>query len=91
MRGARDAEVGDRAPQVDRLRVFFNHPGYIETEMNTEAMSGPLGEFLRRRVPTGGAGATQDVARLVASLVAEDIPFLTGETIYLDGGHGMAH
>jgi len=33
----------------------------------------------------------QDVARLVAMLFAEDIPYLTGETIYLDGGQGMAH
>jgi hypothetical protein len=31
------------------------------------------------------------VARLVASLLGEDNPFLTGETIYLDGGQGMAH
>jgi hypothetical protein len=31
------------------------------------------------------------VARLVAAIFGEDIPFLTGETIYLDGGQGMAH
>ncbi len=24
------AEVGDGAPQIDKLRVFYNHPGYIE-------------------------------------------------------------
>jgi ferrochelatase len=24
-------EVGPAAPQIDKLRVFFNHPGYIET------------------------------------------------------------
>ena len=24
------AEVGSRAPQIDKLRVFFNHPGFIE-------------------------------------------------------------
>jgi ferrochelatase len=24
------AEVGEGAPQVDKIRVFFNHPGYIE-------------------------------------------------------------
>lgn len=24
------AEVGEGAPQVDKLRVFYNHPGYIE-------------------------------------------------------------
>lgn len=27
---AAQAEVGDQAPQIDKLRVFFNHPGFIE-------------------------------------------------------------
>lgn len=27
---AAQAEVGENAPQVDKLRVFFNHPGFIE-------------------------------------------------------------
>jgi hypothetical protein len=42
-------------------------------------------------VPTGGPGSTAEVARLVAALFTEDIAFLTGETIYIDGGQGMAH
>jgi enoyl-[acyl-carrier-protein] reductase (NADH) len=29
------------------------------------------------------------VARLVAALFADETAFLTGETIYLDGGHGI--
>jgi len=52
---------------------------------------GPLRAFLEARVPTGGPGSVQDVARLVAMLFSEDIPYLTGETIYLDGGQGIAH
>lgn len=33
-------EVGDDAPRVDKLRVFFNHPGFIEpmAELTREAM-----------------------------------------------------
>jgi hypothetical protein len=31
------------------------------------------------------------VARLVAALFTERIGYLTGETIYIDGGHGMSH
>ncbi len=73
------------------IRVLDVAPGYIETELNAEAMKGPLRAFLQGRVPTGGPGTPRDVARLVASLFGEDIPFLTGETIYLDGGQGMAH
>ena len=74
-----------------KIRVLNVAPGYIETELNAEAMKGPLRPFLQARVPTGGPGTTADVARLVAALFSEDIPFLTGETIYVDGGQGMAH
>jgi NAD(P)-dependent dehydrogenase (short-subunit alcohol dehydrogenase family) len=74
-----------------KIRVLNVAPGYIETELNAQAMKGPLRTFLESRVPTGGPGGTGDVARLVAALFTEDIPFLTGETIYLDGGQGMAH
>jgi hypothetical protein len=42
-------------------------------------------------VPVGGPGSADDVARLVAMLFGEDLPFLTGETIYIDGAQGMAH
>ncbi|MGA8007548.1 MAG: SDR family oxidoreductase [Burkholderiales bacterium] len=75
-----------------KIRVLDVAPGYIETELNAEAMKkGALRAFLEARVPTGGPGRVEDVARLVAALLSEDLPFLTGETIYLDGGQGMAH
>jgi NAD(P)-dependent dehydrogenase (short-subunit alcohol dehydrogenase family) len=75
-----------------KIRVLDVAPGYIETELNAEAMNkGALRAFLEARVPTGGPGGVEDVARLVAALFSEDVPFLTGETIYLDGGQGMAH
>jgi ferrochelatase len=35
------AEVGDEAPQVDKLRAFYNHPGFVEplVELVGEALS----------------------------------------------------
>jgi ferrochelatase len=30
---AAQAEVGEGAPQIDKLRVFFNHPGFIEPKV----------------------------------------------------------
>jgi len=75
-----------------KIRVLDVAPGYIETELNAEAMQkGALRTFLEARVPTGGPGRVADVARVVAALFSEDIPYLTGATIYLDGGQGMAH
>jgi NAD(P)-dependent dehydrogenase (short-subunit alcohol dehydrogenase family) len=74
-----------------KIRVLDVAPGYIATELNAEQMKGPLAEFLMARVPVGGPGSAEEVARLVAMLFAEELPFLTGETIYIDGAQGMAH
>jgi NAD(P)-dependent dehydrogenase (short-subunit alcohol dehydrogenase family) len=73
------------------IRVLDVAPGYIETDLNRDAFKGPLREFLARRIPGGTHGTPQDIARLVAAIFSEDIPFLTGETIYVDGGQGIAH
>ena len=74
-----------------KIRVLDVAPGYIETELNAESMKGPLRAFLESRIPGKRPGTAAQVARLVASLFGEDNAFLTGETIYLDGGQGMAH
>jgi hypothetical protein len=38
--------------------------------------------------PLAMPGTTHEVARLVGALFSEKIGFLTGETIYIDGGQG---
>jgi NAD(P)-dependent dehydrogenase (short-subunit alcohol dehydrogenase family) len=74
------------------IRVLDVAPGYIETDLNRDALTkGPLHDFLVKRIPGGRHGTAKEVARLVAAIFSEDIPFLTGETIYLDGGQGIAH
>ncbi len=74
------------------IRAVNIAPGYIETDLNrNELSSGPLHNFLAKRIPGGKAGTVHDVARLVSAIFSEDIPFLNGETIYLDGGQGIAH
>ena len=45
-------------------------------------------DYLRTSIPVGRAGEPGEVAKLVGSLIEDDIQFLTGETIYIDGGQG---
>lgn len=74
------------------IRVMTVAPGYIETDLNKDFLaSGKVRAFLASRIPVGGPAGAEQVARLIASLFDEDNSFLTGETIYLDGGQGMAH
>lgn len=74
------------------IRVLDVAPGYIATDLNREALEDTrMRDYIRRRVPVRRAGAPDEVARLVGMLFEADIGFLTGETIYLDGGHGIGH
>lgn len=74
------------------IRVMTVAPGYIETDLNKDFLaSEKTRAFLASRIPVGGPAKADEVARLITCLFDENLPFLTGETIYLDGGQGIAH
>ena len=74
------------------IRVLDVAPGYIETDLNRDYLaSDKVKSWLSRRIPVGRPGRIEEVARLVAVLYQENIGFLTGETIFMDGGQGHNH
>jgi NAD(P)-dependent dehydrogenase (short-subunit alcohol dehydrogenase family) len=74
------------------ITVLNVAPGYIETNLAPDFWEDERSKkWISRRVPVGRHGSSEEVARLVAALFDEKIPFLTGETIYIDGGHGINH
>ncbi len=74
------------------ITVLNVAPGYVETNLAPAFWKRESTErWLKRRVPVGRPGRSEEVGRLVAMLFEEKIPFLTGETIYIDGGHGINH
>jgi NAD(P)-dependent dehydrogenase (short-subunit alcohol dehydrogenase family) len=74
------------------IAVLDVAPGYIVTDLNRDTiLEGPLRAYLEKRIPGGEPGTADDVGRLVASLYALNLSFLSGETIYIDGAQGVAH
>lgn len=74
------------------INVVNVAPGYIATDLNKDFLErDSIKKWLAKRVPVGMPGSADQVAALVGSLFAENNRFLTGETIYLDGGQGMNH
>ncbi len=74
------------------IRVLDVAPGYVVTDLNRASLeSGPLREYIEKRIPGRRPGTVEHIARLVGAIYSEDIPFLTGETIYIDGGQGIAN
>ncbi|MFJ4048919.1 MULTISPECIES: SDR family NAD(P)-dependent oxidoreductase [Pseudomonas] len=74
-----------------QIRVLTVAPGYIETDLNRDFLHAEkTRDYLASRIPVGGPAQAQEVANLIGLLFAEPLPYLTGETLYLDGGQGMA-
>jgi len=69
------------------IRVVGVGPGTIDTDM---IHTGFVSDFTERailaRTPIGRYGAASEVAAVVAFLASDDASYITGETIYPDGG-----
>ena len=67
-------------------------PGYIKTDLNRDYLEREkVQAWMAKRIPVGEPATANDVARFVGGLFVENVKYLTGETIYIDGGHGMNH
>jgi acetoacetyl-CoA reductase len=63
-------------------------PGYVDTEM-VRAVPPDVLEKIIARIPVGRLGKTEDIARAVLFLVADDADFITGSTLSVNGGQQM--
>lgn len=76
----------------DGISVVNIAPGYIETDLNRDFLAREkVRKWMETRLPVKRPGSPEEVARLVGAVFTERIGFLTGETIYIDGGQGMNH
>jgi 3-oxoacyl-[acyl-carrier protein] reductase len=70
-------------------------PGFIVTEMTAqlaERLGTSLEDFTQERAattPVRRAGTPADIAAVIAFLASDDASFLTGQTIYVDGGRRL--
>lgn len=69
------------------IRVNCVAPGSIPTNINREYYSHPENlERTLKRIPLGRQGRPEEIARVVLFLASEDASYITGQTIYVDGG-----
>jgi NAD(P)-dependent dehydrogenase (short-subunit alcohol dehydrogenase family) len=70
------------------IRVNAIGPGTIATELARKAVLGsPAAErAIMSRTPLGRLGEPDEVAKVAVFLASEDASYLTGQTIYPDGG-----
>jgi NAD(P)-dependent dehydrogenase (short-subunit alcohol dehydrogenase family) len=69
------------------IRVVGVGPGTIMTDMVAGAFVNSAGHHaILSRTPLGRYGQPSEIAAVVAFLASDDASYLTGETVYVDGG-----
>lgn len=70
-----------------RIRVNAIAPGAIRTPINTSAWSTPEAyKELMTLIPYNRIGEPEDIARCAAWLASDHSDYITGTTIFVDGG-----
>jgi len=71
----------------ERIRVNSVAPGAIRTPINREAWETPEAyQALMKLVPYRRIGEPEDLARAAVWLVSDEADYVTGTTLYVDGG-----
>ena len=78
-------ELGSR-----NITVNVVAPGFIETDM-TAALPEDRQAEIKKNIPLGHLGATDDIAKTVSFLAGPGGGYITGAVIPVDGGLGMGH
>lgn len=69
------------------VRVLAVAPGAIRTPINRSVWSDPKGmRDLLKKIPLNRIGEPEEVANMVVVLVSEAASYVTGQTIFVDGG-----
>ena len=70
------------------IAVHEIRPGFIRTEMTGSAPTGKIDAYIDSgAVPQRRWGETTDIGRVAATLASGDLPYVTGQPIYVDGGY----
>jgi glucose 1-dehydrogenase len=72
------------------IRVVGVAPGAIDTPINKDVLASPEASAkVQSEIPLGRWGHVQDVARAVAWLASEQASYVTGATLFVDGGMAL--
>jgi len=74
----------------DRIRVNAVGPGAIMTPMNAPLAANPQDlRRVQRIIPLGRLGEPQEIASAIAFLASDEAAYITGQTLFVDGGLGV--
>lgn len=76
----------------DNIRVNCVAPGSIPTKINAEKYKDPAADAaMREKIPMGRRGERSEVADAVLYLASDQASYITGQTLFVDGGLTLVH
>ncbi len=76
----------------DGIRVNCVAPGSIPTKINAEKYKDPAADAaMREKIPIGRRGDVSEIADAVLYLASEQASYITGQTLFVDGGLTLVH
>jgi glucose 1-dehydrogenase/3-oxoacyl-[acyl-carrier protein] reductase len=70
-----------------KIRVNCIHPGLIDTDMTSWVMKDPtILPIVLDKIALKRAGAPEEVGRVAVFLASDDASYVTGQSLYVDGG-----
>lgn len=75
------------AQKLAKHNIFIGvvAPGFVDTDMTSEMLSGPNGDKIRNQSPIGRVAKPEEVAQAVLFLAAEGSEYMTGAIIDVNG------
>ncbi|GLT62502.1 hypothetical protein SLA2020_351360 [Shorea laevis] len=70
----------------DNIRTNCVAPGSIRTPLTEDLLKGKNLEIVNTQTPLGRPGEAEEISPLVAFLCLPAASYITGQTIYVDGG-----
>src|SRR6266850_1436769 len=71
------------------IRVNALCPGYFDTPMNHEFWQSKGGQGIIEKIPMQRVGDTQEIKPAILFLASDANTFMTGSTLFVDGGHSL--
>lgn len=74
----------------DGIRVNALAPGYVETDLNSDLLAGPVGDRLKSRTPLRRFAQPAELDGALLLLASPAGSYMTGSTVTVDGGLGLS-
>jgi NAD(P)-dependent dehydrogenase (short-subunit alcohol dehydrogenase family) len=87
-KAAIEALTRNSAVELGQHGILVNavSPGFTYTEMSRNSLVGERKAMVERRLPIRRIAEAEEVAQAVFALVTDQVPYMTGQTLRIDGG-----